>query len=281
MNKKMLQIAIYGVMALGLVIYIIVTAVTKESPGNSLPETASQTGSRTEPASQETPAYTYGTESPNPGSLPEIPEETYDTSGEKLTLKAGEDSSGRLVGACYVYIPAGFEGKSGDASVTLKPEGLDLSVTGNSPLRISWGSVPEFSRLKSEWTVADSKSGTYRVLARYKYAASESATADVYVIEHLPAPDKSDEMATYIIALDVSYNNMYPRASMTEAGLKNFLSRRYPDALSLAEAIFRPADPGKITLAEDVLGANGSDSGGQDDPDGPENAAEDAEPPAR
>lgn len=250
-KAKMANYIIYAVLGIALAVYIIITAMPD---GKSPPDIPSDISGSADDFSEHIGPASDDDRSSDI-SPPDTPSPGYDTSGSRVVLKAGENQSGSLIGACYVYVPAGFVAASSDASVTLTPENMDISVTGNRPLRISWGNVFDFDDLKSEWLIRDPKSGTYRIIAKYDYAAREDMQADVYIIEHKPLSTDNGDQAVYTIALDIVSGGLYPRASIPESDLRKFLSARYPDILELAKAIFRPVDPDAIISAGDIPGS--------------------------
>lgn len=233
-KKKIAKYAIIAAIAIALIAYIVITAIPKKTDsGNSLPNTPNSG----KPAQTSYPDILPDGSSSEPAQSQ--PADSNVIVEDHVKLYAGLDEKNRNIVACYAYIPAGYEATEKALAVYLKPEGLDLSVTGNSALILGWTSIANFEDVRTYGTYIDSKIGTYELLEQYAFAAHESLTAQVFVIKTTFIKEGYD--ACYTIVADIGDKGLHPAIQVYESDLDKYLTARYPDITSLAKAIFRPA----------------------------------------
>ena len=256
-KSRIAKYAIGGAVVAGLAAYIVITAIPKDP--KALPDTSRQEQSGTSSQAGYTPDDPYVSDpyyDPDISSGDSEPE--FMTNGEIPGLR---DGSGKKV--CYVYEAPGFMIKEGPAYVTIRPEDMDIAVTGNRELTLHWGNVSFFADLKSDGVVDDLKTGHHEVIDEFEYRAGDDGTARVYVIavtkavaiapDHDDAEDESADPAdpadiryadetNYTIAIDVPHNGLYPIISIFDDDIVNYISARYPDVPSLARAWLKPVE---------------------------------------
>lgn len=251
-KDKIITYVIYGVLALGAIIYVLVMAMPPKDPAKDTSQTP-QTPQTSQSNPEMSSTQTFEPILPDNNNESSDSDPAYEIKDDHVTLSAGVNTEGKRIGMCYVYIPIGYDASAEATSVTLKPKDLDLTVTGNSPIRLKWGNVKAFEELKAKMMYEDETTGRHHVIAKYDYVASESNTVTVYVIRRRP-PANSNKKITYTIALDLKYNGLYPNITIYENDLAQYLNARYPDILELTKAMFRPENPDKIIAIEDMPG---------------------------
>lgn len=240
---------ITGVIIVALGIYMIISALPEKTPGeeenNDSNVITTSAVITTEPDVNK-PDNPYINNIDNNNALDTEEDKTYTIpSNYHATLYATND-----LAACYMYIPEGFVASQNPRSITLKPDDLDLTADGNYPLRLQWSSVTHFNTLKTEKIYEDElwnkyTKNIYEVIHEYDYVAHANSLAHVYVIKHSKEikPEYADQLSNsvvYYIVLDIEYEKMYPNITITETEIQRFHTKRYPDLISLVEAMFRP-----------------------------------------
>ena len=249
-RDKIKTYVIYGVIIAAILAYVIYTIASDTSNKNNnnnsqLPESSTATSNIIEnnPDEIDTSSNTGFIEQDD--NKPEVNEHYEIPSNEHVILYANDDKA-----ACYVYIPTGYIATVNPRSVTLKPENLDIAVTGNNAISVHWSSVMYYDTLKTEKHYDDElwgkyKKNSYEVIHEYDFVAHSEKLAHVYIIKHeqLARDEYADQLhdsIVYTVVLDIGYNGLYPCITLYNDDVNKLTTNRYPDIISLTEAMFMP-----------------------------------------
>ena len=250
-RDKIKTYVIYGVIIAAILAYVIYT-ITSDMPNKNnnnnnsqLPESSTTTSNIIEnnPDEKDTSSNTGFIEQDN--NKPEVNEHYEIPSNEHVILYADDNKA-----ACYVYIPTGYIATENPRSVTLKPENFDTAVTGNRAISLRWSNAIYYDTLKTEKHYDDElwgkyKKNSYEVIHEYDFVAHSEKLAHVYIIKHeqLARDEYADQLhdsIVYTIVIDINYNGLYPCITLYNDDINKLTTNRYPDIISLTEAMFMP-----------------------------------------
>lgn len=160
------------------------------------------------------------------------------------------------ISTCRVYIPTGYTYvEQYEGSLLLKPENVDLNVTGNAPILLTWFNINYIEKLRNGEITFEDEYSSYTVLDKYEYARDQNNKSDVYVVQisnttliHKEDPEnpeniisENETVISYRVIVDYNLNGvMYPMFSINSENIHCVINNRYPDIISIAKAIFKP-----------------------------------------